>query len=201
MQAARLRQGHRVLEVGAGMGRFTRHLVEKGLTVTACDVAANLLELIKAEPQMGDVATIACAAEDISKHFEACFDRSVGFFVLHHLENFEAAFSSIYDVISPGGRVAFCEPNGLNPLFYIQLAVTPSMRWKGDGGIIRMRPGVVLRAMKSAGFTDLRHGLYGYLPPMLYNTKIGPRIERLMGYIPDPGCFRAFRIFSGRKSE
>ena len=59
-------------------------------------------------------------------------------------------------LVKPGGRVAFLEPNPLNPLYYIQMAVMPGMSWEGDGGIVRMRPRRVLGAMQAAGLTPRR---------------------------------------------
>ena len=35
-------------------------------------------------------------------------------------------------VLRPGGRVAFCEPVAWNPLYYLQIALTPGMSFSGE---------------------------------------------------------------------
>jgi hypothetical protein len=101
-------------------------------------------------------------------------------------------------VIRSGGRVAFCEPNAFYPLFYLQILLTPGMSFRGDGGIVRMRPGPVGDALSGAGFVDLSDARYGLFPPAVANTGIGQRYERRLERFPLLRPFLAFRVFSGR---
>ena len=62
------------------------------------------------------------------------FDVVTGFFVLHHLEDLDAAFAGGRQLARPGGRVVFIEPNAYFPGFYVQVTLTPGMSWKGGEG-------------------------------------------------------------------
>jgi hypothetical protein len=83
----------------------------------------------------------------------------------------------------------------------VQIALTPGMTWKGDGGLRRMRPSVVLGAMRRAGFVQVRCHRYGFLPPLLANTRVGAAIERALERARALEPLRAFQVFSGRQPE
>jgi ubiquinone/menaquinone biosynthesis C-methylase UbiE len=47
MEASNLRRGHKALEIGAGSGKFTRHLVRAGLHVRCIEPAKGFVEFLK----------------------------------------------------------------------------------------------------------------------------------------------------------
>ena len=157
LRAARLPEGARVLEVGSGLGRFTALLMAEGLDVVASDLSPVLLARLRGNtPRALDVleGDVAALPERTAERFSG----ALGFFVLHHLYDLDAAFRALARLLRPAAPLAFCEPNGWNPLFYAQIALTPGMTWKGDGGIRHMRASVVLPALRRAGFEDARCG-------------------------------------------
>lgn len=197
LAAVPLSSGQRVLEVGAGLGRLTSLLIERGLDVVASDLSPVLL----ARLQRGASRPLGVIAGDVAELPRLTgerFDAAVGFFVLHHLFDLERAFAGVGAVLRPGAPVAFCEPNGWNPLFYVQIAVTPGMTWKGDGGVRRMRPAVVLAAMRRAGFADVGCARYGFLPPALVRRRAGRALERWLERRRVLEPVRAFQVFTGR---
>ena len=198
--AADLRPGQEILEVGCGMGRHTLLLLERDFRVASCDLSPDLLgRLRKAAPDR-PLEIFCCDVAELPRHTTRRFDRVVGFFALHHFFDLREAFMGIASVLLPGGRVAFCEPNAYNPLFYLQIAVVPGMTWKGDGGVRRMRPSVVQKAMMQAGFADLRVHRFGFLPAFAADTKWGQALERGLerpAARPQLQALHAFQIFSG----
>ena len=94
-------------------------MLARGFDVTANDLSPVLLERLRAAVPR-PIPTIACDIIDIAAHVDGPFDGVVGFFVLHHLRDFEAIFRALVRVLRPGGRVAFCEPVAWNPLYYVQ---------------------------------------------------------------------------------
>jgi len=85
MLSNHLRPGMSVLELGCGIGYFTRELARSGADIVAIDVSPELLEIAKVD----------CAAENVRYEIQnacalsypdAVFDSVVGSSVLHHLE-------------------------------------------------------------------------------------------------------------------
>jgi SAM-dependent methyltransferase len=112
------------------------------------------------------------------------FDVVLGFFTLHHLLELTDCFAAMASLLKPGGQMLFLEPNAFNPLYYIQIMLTPRMTWKGEGGIVRMRPQVLLLALQNSGFRSIRFHHFGFFPPFITNLPYGVRLESMMEKLP-----------------
>jgi len=188
--------GARVLEIGAGLGRFTVLLRERGLDVVACDLSAELLASLRAEPGAAGIETIACDAATVATHTDERFPLVVGFFVLHHVDDLDAVFAGLADVLQPGGQLVLCEPNAFHLPYYLQITFGRGMTWRGDGGVRHMRAARVRAALKRAGFVQSRVRRYGFVPPVLANLAPGRLLERGLEGIPPLAPLRAFQVFS-----
>lgn len=197
-----LDEAERVLEVGAGMGRYTLLLAERGVPVEALDLSPLLLERLRAFD--GGRFNVPVHAADVlapPEQLRGRFDAVVALFTLHHLHDLAASFRAMSRLLRKGGRVVFLEPNPLNPLFYVQIAATPGMTWRGDGGIVRMRPKTVFAAMSSAGFSDLALRRFGFFPPFAANE---PRLRPLEQALERRALLEPvlpFQLFRGRISR
>jgi len=199
LDALRLPPGARVLDLGCGMGRFSLLLAEHGFRVTAVDLSPDLLAVLRQHDPDGTIETVCCDAVEVGRHVEGSFDAAVGFFFLHHLSAVEPLARALAQRVLPGGRVAFCEPNALNPSFYLQVLLTPGMSFRGDGGIVRMRPGVLRPALEAAGFSDVRIDRYGLFPPLLANTRAGAAVERAVEWVVPVRPLLAFQVVSATR--
>ncbi len=197
---AGLEPGSRILEVGSGLGKFTFPLAALGYSVVANDLSPVLLERLSVASG-GRIETACGDIRDLAGVAPGRFDRVIGFFVLHHLTDFDRVFSAISSCLAPGGRVAFCEPVAANPLYYLQIALTPGMRFSGEPSITAMRPGVILPSMSRAGLVDLSCRPYGFFPPAVRNRPWGGPLERRLESLPWFPFPRAFQIFSGKLPE
>jgi len=184
----------RILEVGAGLGRFTSLMVNRGLKVVASDLSDHLLEKLRARHP--GLETVASDVASIASRTSLVFDRVVGFFMLHHLADLDRVFVGLRQVTRPGSRIAFCEPNAFHVPYYLQIALSRHMTWQGDGGVAKMRRSVVLRAMERAGFANAKTELYGFAPPVIYNHPRGEQLDHALEGIPLLAPVRAFQIFS-----
>jgi len=179
IEIAGLEPGARVLDVGCGMGRYTIPLADRGFAVEGLDLSPILLEALRNYDGGRDrIAVHAADVADPPGELIGRFDAVIGFFALHHVHDLEACFGGMRQLVKPGGSIAFLEPNPLNPLYYIQMAVTPGMSWAGDGGLVRMRPRKVFAAMQAAGLTPTSVARFGFLPPFAANTRVGSAAER-----------------------
>ncbi len=191
----------KVLEVGCGMGRYTFSLAERGFAVHGLDLTKFLLE--KLEQYNDGHYDIPLYHADIIDHpreLTERFDAVLGFFVLHHLHDLDACFKAMADMTAPGGCVTFLEPNAFNPLYYLQVLASPGMTWQGDGGIVRMRKGLLFNAMRKAGLVDLQIVRFGFFPPFLANRAWGGKLESVFERMPLWRGMLPFQLCKGTKA-
>jgi SAM-dependent methyltransferase len=107
-----------VLELGSGMGEMTTQLARSGARVTAVDISPGSIAMARRRAELHGVAEaiefVATAAERLPLEPDR-FDVAVGKAVLHHLKAAPAA-GELHRVLRPGGRAAFAEPLGTNPV-------------------------------------------------------------------------------------
>jgi SAM-dependent methyltransferase len=101
--------GPRVLEVGPGTGRFTRHLVQCAGTLTVCDTSERMLTRVR--DSLGDVADIdyqQLAMENLTQlpNFGR-YDTAIAMRVIPHIVDWRGAIISLHDAVRPGGVVIF----------------------------------------------------------------------------------------------
>lgn len=192
----------RVLEVGCGLGRYTLPLAARGLRVTGIDIAGGLLDRL--QDRLGDHGSINLVEGDVASPPAALprdFDAAIGFFVLHHMHDLAACMRGVANLVRPGGRVAFLEPNAYNPLYYVQIFATPTMSWAGDGGVTAMRPRHLADVMSNAGLVDVRLDRFGFLPPWVTERPRGAALERRLEKLPGLGPVLPFQMISARRLD
>jgi SAM-dependent methyltransferase len=196
MEACSIGPGDRVLDVGCGLGKYTVGLAEAGVAVEGLDLTPALVaRLHETAPH------IPAHVGDLLRPPEALhggFDVVTGFFMLHHVPDLTAALTGVRQLLRPGGRAGFCEPNPYFPGYYLQIALTPGMTWAGDGGIVRMRRRLFAEAASAAGLHDLRVDRFGAFPPALANRASTRRLEGWLEAVPGWRWARAFQLFSMR---
>lgn len=188
----------RVLEIGCGMGRYTIPLRNSGIMVEGLDLSPVLLQRLR--EFSGDDPTLVLHAADVyapPQELLGQFDALIGFFVLHHLHDLDRCFASMARLLKPGGRIVFLEPNAFNPLYYLQVTLSPTMSWEGDRGIIEMRKGRIFRAMHGAGLVDLDVRRFGFFPPAVANHPRGAALESRLERLRPLEPFLPFQLFRG----
>src|SRR5258707_1299687 len=153
-EAAELKPGMHVMEVGCGTGLFTELLASTGATILAVDISSELLALAEKRNLPRDTVefrTIRFEDVDIDEPFDAI----VGSSVLHHLDVYPA-LQRIYELLKPRGVIAFAEPNMLNPLVWTERYI-PAIRVRNgvspdETAIIRYR---LARDLAQIGFTEI----------------------------------------------
>jgi len=173
--AAGIERHHRVLEVGAGFGRFTFGLLDHCASVTAVDLSAQAIEALERERDAREIAPdrVRLVRADIDRLDPAALgpphDRVVGFFVLHHLADVGASLDRLVRLLTPGGTIAFLEPNRWNPVYLVQVACCPDMDWREEKGVWRLGAGAVTGHYRRNGLEPRPVERFGFFPPQLYN--------------------------------
>lgn len=198
---ANIKPGDRVLELGCGLGRYTLLLAEAGVKVEGLDLSPHLLEQLQ-EHNAGryEIPTHGFDIIDAPKELYGTFDAVIGFFVLHHVHDLEACLAVATQLVKPGGRVAFLEPNPKNPLYYFQIAFTPEMAWKAERGMLLMTPKDMFPLMRNAGLSDVECKRFGLFPPFVTNRAAGAKVEEVLSPLAPWHGFHPFQLFGGARA-
>jgi SAM-dependent methyltransferase len=178
---------HRVLEVGAGFGRFTFALAARCAQVTALDLSTKATEALARERDMRGIAParVQTVNADVDRledtPLDTPFDAVVGFFVLHHLEDVGASLDRLIPWVRRDGAVAFLEPNRWNPLYLFQVACCPDMAWREEKGVWRLGARAVEAHCRRNGLEPLATERFGLMPPQVYNRSL--RMRRFESWV------------------
>jgi SAM-dependent methyltransferase len=94
------------LDLGAGSGNVTAHLLTLGARVTAAEVSPHFIELLRS--RFGDaVQTTQINGVDLEGLPDGAFDIVTLYSVLHHIPDYLAIVDEIARVLRPGGVVYF----------------------------------------------------------------------------------------------
>ena len=106
---AYIKPGSRILEIGAGTGRYSHALARQGYTVDAVDLVDRNIEIFRRNTQPGENITIAQGnATDLSAHPDNQYDITLLLGPLYHLYNTQdkrQALSEAIRVTKKGGKI------------------------------------------------------------------------------------------------
>lgn len=111
-------EGKSLLEVGCGLGAITVLLARSGAHVTALDLSEESVAVARERVRISgleDRVTFVITEGEALPFADNTFDLAFGKAVLHHIEPKQGA-RELARVLKPGGRAAFSEPMGQNPL-------------------------------------------------------------------------------------
>ena len=138
--------GGEVLEVGCGVGTFTRLLAASGCNVLAVDIDAGFVEA--AQAATAGLANVRIEAADVAEAaWRECFDTIVMLEVLEHIEDDLAILRRLNTALVARGRLV------------IKVPAMPSLYGAPDravGHYRRYTARGLERAMREAGFAGVR---------------------------------------------
>ncbi len=154
----------RIVDFGAGSGRCCLYLLRKGFRVEAVDLSEASLAALRLNAEHLGLPQIQTRT---TLPREPYADAIVGTDVLHHvhldetLEHFSCALVG-------GGRLSFSEPGAGNLFWYLYLGLY-RREWEVEKGIVQCSYRNLTRALRDAGFVNVRVRGFGILPNPLFN--------------------------------
>jgi SAM-dependent methyltransferase len=129
LDAAEPLRGRRVLDFACGAGLTAAFLAQRGAEVTAIDIsAASVARARELAATLGHSIRIVAGELGPDTFPAASFDVIVGRYALHHV-HLPTIAPILNELLAAGGRGAFLETMGLNPLLNI------SRRMAGRAGV------------------------------------------------------------------
>lgn len=98
----------RVLDLGAGTGLLAAAIAPQVAHVTAIDMSAPMLEVLKAKGH-ANITTVLGDVAQYSKLHAQQYSAVVSCMVLHHIPDTEDTFRAIAELLQPGGRIALVD--------------------------------------------------------------------------------------------
>ena len=160
LDAARVRPGQRVLDVGAGTGELAARALARGARVTAVDPDAAMLELATAALPGGHLGRAGLPHLPFE---DGAFEVVLANFVLNHVPDPRAGARGLVRATAPGGRVAVTIwPSGQNTQSRLWAAILeesgavapPSVRLPAERDFPRTREGLA-ELLAGAGLRDV----------------------------------------------
>lgn len=165
-------QGKRVLEMGCGLGSLSLLLAKSGAKLTAFDISAGSIEVAKERAAAAGVADRiqfdVCPAEQLP-YEDGSFDIVFGKAVLHHLDA-PTAHPHLFRLLRPGGKAAFSEPMGMNPVlnFVREYVHYPHKNPRG--------------ADRPLNYDDIRQWTEGFSKVQIQEIQLFSMLERGLGF-------------------
>ena len=155
-----------ILELGAGSGIWTAHLVRTlgGRNEITAAVFNEDLALRAVERQLDNVSVVHVRnlAADLPSE---SFDYIVGTAILCH-DLYPQNLQLIYRLLKPGGQFLFFEANYWNPQVFIKQAIPALGRWAGNAPCqIGMRKYHLMRIASNHGFCHIETVPYDIIHP------------------------------------
>ena len=201
VEGAGLGPGVRALELGCGTGIFLEKVAAGGASITGIDLSADLLARCAARMAGSPrVALVRGNAEQLPFP-DGAFDAVYGSSILHHL-NVEAALLEVARVLRPGGRMAFAEPNILNPQVVVMFKLGLTKKYFGvspdEMAFSRFRGARMARA---AGLESVSVRPFDFLHPATPAPMIGimERLSRAVERIPLAREISGSMVITGTK--
>ena len=126
----------RALDVGCGTGNLTGHLIAAGATVTAADLSARFLAVVRERFRSGLDGVQALNGRDLRPLADNTFGLVAAYSVLHHVPDYLSMVREMARVTAPGGVLMIdherSEEHWTSPAnaeFLRESVVWPPRRW------------------------------------------------------------------------
>ena len=148
-----IKQSDNVLELGCGTGMYTIPIAKMCKTLTAVDLAVNMLKIAKIKVISEKLLNVNLIAADIERcSFKEKYDVICSFSSFEYVKDIESIIKSLSDYIKPGGLLYFTTANRSLFRFFTQIgnAVIQGL-W-----LRSYNKNKILKILDSAGFEVIK---------------------------------------------
>jgi len=166
-----------VLEIGCGTGEISSFLAEGSrYRVLGTDICAPFIAEAGNKYKRDNLSFEVVDFNDPSQDRERKFDYVVGNGILHHLyPNLPQALRTIRELLKPGGKMIFMEPNIYNPYCAVIFNLTRKLaNLEPDEMAFSRR--YISKKLCEAGYSDLTVRYRDFLVPGIPSSFIKPSI-------------------------
>jgi 2-polyprenyl-3-methyl-5-hydroxy-6-metoxy-1,4-benzoquinol methylase len=150
-------RGGCVIDVGCGLGEYSRHMGARGADVVSVDRSKNMLRAAKGRDQSGRL--LPAQADACGLPFrDACADAILCIEVLQLVNREDAVMSEVVRVLKPSGTVILSTLNRIKPREFI-MSLATRLLGRNVGGVSSFRrynPFEMRRKMLLGGFEDVQ---------------------------------------------
>jgi SAM-dependent methyltransferase len=181
---------HRILELGCGTGHISKLLaMNAGTDVLGTDLCRDFIEQARRDHLAPNLSfeVLDVRSPDLSERLGRQFDYIVGNGILHHLyEDLDRVLPGLKDLLAPGGKLIFWEPNLYNPYVFLIFKIGLLRR------MTRLEPQEmaftkewISRKLADSGFSHFRVEYSDFLLPntpyrlIQYVIRAGDILERM----------------------
>jgi 2-polyprenyl-3-methyl-5-hydroxy-6-metoxy-1,4-benzoquinol methylase len=173
IQAGNIKSNSTTLEVGCGTGVFTQLVSQSGASITACELCQPLLEIASKKTYGSQIDFLNEDAMSLGGHHIGRYDVLWGSSVLHHLD-LNIFLQRSLDLLKPGGRFVFAEPNMMNPQIFLERKIPYLRRRAGNSedetAFVRWS---LKKQLLKAGFINVSIYPHEFLHPAIPDGLIG----------------------------
>ena len=173
-----LAQCDSAIELGAGMGRFSRPLARRFGRVTLVEPVKEYADRLRQAFSNETVQVVCADAEDAMAGYQPDGCPAVfGFHLMHHLT--EAQRAAIYGFIHRAGAVGvFVEPNVWNPLILLQILLRRDMSFAQETQYLKLTRRRYERELQSSGLVLTGFRRICLLPPVVARCVLRAGLRR-----------------------
>ncbi len=142
-----LRPGHKILEIGCGIGTVVAELTKQGYDATGTDISQVAIEYGRAK--YGNVRLEVQPAEELP-YADGTFDVVLSFDLFEHIARIDRHVNEVHRVLKPSGYYLFQTPNKLANVIAETLAYK-SLKWRRVHPSLHS-PGQLRRRLAKHGF-------------------------------------------------
>lgn len=159
-----VRPGMRILEVGCGTGLLTEEIAKRDVRLYSLDISHELLKQAAQRSGNKDIVFFCSSAYELG-FADSSFDQIIGMSVLHHLD-MDRAWQEFHRILKKGGKVAFSEPNMLNPHIFAERHFFREKFHNSPDETAFVRF-ALKRQMKAHGFREIEIDPFDFLYPKI----------------------------------